>query len=47
MDLNALVGTDQAFLLGGWEKMARQFAADGSEDCTPPNHPEVAVSHYE
>lgn len=44
MDLNELVGTDQAFLLGSWESMARKFAEDGSDDCTPPDHPEVAVS---
>ena len=37
LDLDTLVGTDQAFLLGSWLKMARQFAGDGAEDCTPAN----------
>lgn len=47
MDLDALVATDQAFLLGSWLKMARRFAnaPDGSvsDDCAPspaaPNFP--------
>lgn len=42
MDLDELVGADQAFLLGSWERMAKQFALNGSDDCTPPDHPEVA-----
>ena len=33
-DLDALVGTDKAFLLGPWLSMAKRFAASyGAEDC--------------
>jgi alpha-N-acetylglucosaminidase len=35
LDLDTLVGSDQAFLLGSWLKMARALAGDGSEDCRP------------
>ena len=33
-DLDRLVATDQAFLLGSWIEMARGMASDGEEDCT-------------
>ena len=33
-DLDRLVATDQAFLLGSWIEMARDMASGGEEDCT-------------
>jgi len=33
MDLDTLLGTDTAFLLGSWIEMARAFAAPGDDDC--------------
>lgn len=44
MTRHIAVGTDQAFLLGSWLKMARKFGADASDtDCSPspaaPNYP--------
>jgi len=41
-DLDELVGTDQAFLLGSWIDMARaKFTAGGVEDCAVPSTPKV------
>lgn len=34
-DLDSLLGTDQAFLLGSWINMARGLAVPGKEDCAP------------
>eukprot|EP01044_Picomonas_judraskeda_P012844 COSAG03_NODE_1882_length_3394_cov_24.783005_2_plen_339_part_00 len=40
LDLDTLVGTDAAFLLGSWIAMARKFGNDGVEDCRPsPDSP--------
>ena len=33
------MGTDTAFLLGAWNKMARNLAAEGDDDCTPSTVP--------
>lgn len=40
-DLDTLVGTDPAFLLGSWLAMARRFAQNAS-DCAAPGFPEVS-----
>ena len=34
IDIDTLVGTDQAFLLGSWLQMARRLAAPDDDDCT-------------
>ena len=35
-DLDALVATDRAFLLGSWIQMARDLAVPNATDCTGP-----------
>ena len=44
LDLDVLVGTDTAFLLGSWTKMARALAAPGDDDCTPSTVPQNVKS---